>query len=526
MSKLNWLIIVLSAVAIAHGTSFNASSLAQTEPSVTTTQFLTESNKFSNTETSQSNPQTSQYFPFAMGIVGSLILVFLSYKEPKERRQVPIRIHQKVDRYQEEFLLDSPRNKSPQQKSVATPQSADTSKTVPSSNNKTQIVSIHYNALINRIVTEVLQKQVRSPDFIYQELVKELNPNNSEIFETCLIEQINTAQSQLAQVKNTQQLFAKENPEIEKARLNRQIKALQSLQSAWERWLKDRHSQATVAAAAKQIRMAAPNEHLSTLIEVLDPNQTNTLSLAELQQVAKLLQKKTEIDEVTLQSLEIDEIGRGIAKGIKSYQQLENYLVTWLYEPSANQTENTNNIFGYGLKLKQRDPWAFWSRRVDSQILQLLFQVLAEDNSVTSFAVAISASELSIWAELLVTLQFLQRGMVNWFEKQPYDAQWGTASSIATFLTWACIWCQFSNGVQQTPNLADHTKELLIKGCLQVTLQIVRVFSHKSYFPLYGGVFALFSRDALQDALKYLDEPLLHVEGSQEKARFLTLLGY
>jgi tetratricopeptide (TPR) repeat protein len=522
----NSLIILLLALA-THCTLLTASSFAQTSSSLTPTPSATRSDEFNTLENSQLNEQSGSFLPFTVGIAGSLILLFFGYKKPEKRQRKPVRIHQKVDRYQEEFILDSPRNQSQKQKSATTPKSANTVKPAPSdANGKLPIVNLHYNTLINRIVNEILQKQVRLPDFIYQELVKEINPNNSEVFETCLIEQINTTQSQLAQVKNTQQLFVKENPEIEKARLNRQIKALQSIQTAWERWLKDRHSQATIAAAAKQIRLAAPNERLSTLIQVLDPNQTNTLTLAELQQVAKLLQKEIEVDELISQPLEVEQIARGIAQGIKSYEQLEDYLVTWLYEPTANQTESINNILGYGLKLKQRDPWAFWSRRVDSQILQQLFEVLAEDNSITTFALAISASELSIWTELLVTLQFLQRGMVNWFEKQPYDSQWGTASSIATFLTWACIWCQFSQGLQQTQNLADRTRELLIKSCLQVTLQILRVFSHKSYFPLYGGVFALFSRDALQDALKYLDEPLLHVEGTQEKARFLTLLGY
>ncbi|HEY9669390.1 MAG TPA: tetratricopeptide repeat protein, partial [Coleofasciculaceae cyanobacterium] len=57
-------------------------------------------------------------------------------------------------------------------------------------------------------------------------------------------------------------------------------------------------------------------------------------------------------------------------------------------------------------------------------------------------------------------------------------------------------------------------------------LQILRAFAQRAYFPLYGGVFASFSGEYLQDALNYLDEPLKQVEGTQEKARILTLLGY
>lgn len=536
MSKRNLFIIGLFAVAIAQGTQLTASSYAQTEDSLTT-KPSTSVEPFNNSVASPSESQVSKVFPWAMGLTGSLILGFLFYNNAEKRRRRPTRRHEKVDRYQEEFILKPYPNQSTQTESTATPQtektssskdreSADTDSLKTGSSNDNPLagsLSSPHNKLIEQIVQEVLQKQIRSPDFIYHKLVRELDPNTSEIFETCLMEKINTTQSQLAQVQDTPQLFAKEKPEIEKARLDRHIKALQSIQSAWERWLNDRRSQAAVTAAVKQIRFAAPKERLSTLIQVIDPNQTNPLTLAELKQVAKFLAQEEQSDELISEPQEIDQIAIGITKGIESYEQLQDILVGWLYEPTARQRSVNITLSS---KHKQRDPWAFWSKKIKSPILQKLFQVLAEDGSVIAFASAIAAFELSIWTELLITLQFLQKGMVQWFEKQPYDSRWGTASCIATYLTWACIWCQFSNGVQQTTALAPKTRELLKKDCLQVTLQIVRVFSHQSYFPLYGGVFALFSRDALQDALKYLDEPLQKVEGTQEKARFLTLLGY
>jgi tetratricopeptide (TPR) repeat protein len=57
-------------------------------------------------------------------------------------------------------------------------------------------------------------------------------------------------------------------------------------------------------------------------------------------------------------------------------------------------------------------------------------------------------------------------------------------------------------------------------------LQILRTFAQRPYFPLYGGIFASFSGSYLRDALDYLDVPLSSAEGTQEKARILTLLGY
>ena len=57
-------------------------------------------------------------------------------------------------------------------------------------------------------------------------------------------------------------------------------------------------------------------------------------------------------------------------------------------------------------------------------------------------------------------------------------------------------------------------------------LQILRTFTQRPYFPLYGGIFASFSGSYLRDALDYLDAPLRSTAGTQEKARILTLLGY
>jgi tetratricopeptide (TPR) repeat protein len=74
--------------------------------------------------------------------------------------------------------------------------------------------------------------------------------------------------------------------------------------------------------------------------------------------------------------------------------------------------------------------------------------------------------------------------------------------------------------------LSSGQRDAIVNGCFQVSLQILRAFAQRDYFPLYGGVFASLAGNYLRDALNYLDEPLRRVEGTQEKARILTLLGY
>jgi tetratricopeptide (TPR) repeat protein len=86
-------------------------------------------------------------------------------------------------------------------------------------------------------------------------------------------------------------------------------------------------------------------------------------------------------------------------------------------------------------------------------------------------------------------------------------------------LTFAVIWNQLASGFQSKAAIYSH-------GSGQILRQILRSFAQRRYFPLYGGIFASFSGSSLRDALDYFDEPLRTIDGTQEKARILTLLGY
>jgi tetratricopeptide (TPR) repeat protein len=126
--------------------------------------------------------------------------------------------------------------------------------------------------------------------------------------------------------------------------------------------------------------------------------------------------------------------------------------------------------------------------------------------------------------ELAVILQYLQRGLVHWFDKMVYDSKVGAKLSISTFIAFAVIWSQLASALNRV--VVSTQRDAVVNGCFQVSLQILRAFAQREYFPLYGGVFASLSGNYLRDALNYLDEPLRRVEATQEKARILTLLGY
>lgn len=163
---------------------------------------------------------------------------------------------------------------------------------------------------------------------------------------------------------------------------------------------------------------------------------------------------------------------------------------------------------------------------MEQPLPKALFQTLSLNQSPSDAIARQSGIDLQSWVELAVVLQYLQRGLVSWFDKMVYDAKIGSKLSISTFLAFAVIWSQLAQGLSQNPGLNANSQERFAKGCWQITQQSLRAFAQRDYFPLYGGVFASFTGDYLRDTLNYLDEPLQQIEGTQEKARILTLFGY
>ncbi len=177
----------------------------------------------------------------------------------------------------------------------------------------------------------------------------------------------------------------------------------------------------------------------------------------------------------------------------------------------------TSNFSGFGAE--KPNPWRVWAQKVSSPLLKELFRTLSQQQSARTFSQIASNLELRAWVELAIVLKYVEQGLVNWYDKQPYDSKFGKELSYSTMLTFASIWGElWQLFVKKQPPLAD--------GCFLMMLQTLRAFAQREDFPLYSGVFADFSGEYLQDTLDYFDEPLKQIEGTEEKARILTLLGY
>jgi tetratricopeptide (TPR) repeat protein len=425
-----------------------------------------------------------------------------------------------------------------------------------------------HQTLIDRLIDMILKGQIRCQEQIYQILIADVEVGMGEIFERCLSNHLSSIQSHLTSLKNSGQLFQSENPELKQARLQREQSALQDIDKQWKRWQQYNQAGEAIATAVQQIINAPTGDRFIAFLRAIDPNQQQAFSFSQLQQLAQALKSAGECSDDEELNREIQPLATGINHGLTSCRQLEGHLVRWIYEASSQQELKTRDFkpadrkkqssFGFRLEddsqeesesdsysteqnseaISQqvlepsdphsagRDPWAMWAKQLTSPLPQQLFATLAVDGSIDKMVSHHLNVGLSPWVELAVVLQCLQSSLVAWFEQQLYDALWATTASSATFLTMASILCQLSNACQQAVSIDTKQRELLAKGCFQIALQGLRMFARKSYFPLYGGVFALFGDNYLRFAIDYLDAPLRQAEGTQEKARILTLLGY
>lgn len=353
----------------------------------------------------------------------------------------------------------------------------------------------HYLALINDIIETTLKGKISSVEQVYQMLLKGITSGTGEVFELVLSDRLNTIQSQVNS----------ETDELRKAKATRSLRAAKTIQTQWQRWQEQNKATEAISLSMREITTATADERLTALLRATDPNQKYPLNLSQLQQLAQSLQKFTSANE------DFGQIADGITRGIASWQRIQANLLNWMYE--------RKNSLGFGGVPGENSPWASWAKVVNSEVPQAFFHTLAVEQSALEFAEKQQTISLSNWVELTIILQLLQRGLINWFDEQAYDIQAGPKLSISTFLTFAVIWSQLASGFQNQALIYSN-------GASQIMLQILRTFAQRPYFPLYGGIFASFSGSYLRDALDYLDAPLRSAEGTQEKARILTLLGY
>ncbi|WP_036483649.1 tetratricopeptide repeat protein [Myxosarcina sp. GI1] len=355
-------------------------------------------------------------------------------------------------------------------------------------------LSDRYFQLIDRIVDNTLKGKIASTERVYRMLLQSVEVGTGEIFERCLAQRISTTQTQLAS----------------KLKATRILKALETIEKQWQRWQQENQATVEVTTAVEQILAAEREQYFQAMVEALDPNRERPLNQDKLAKLGQELSSAAKRETDSQLASDLQQLAAGIERGVQSFTAIEPDLISWIYDSGSR-------FSGFGAE--KPNPWRTWSQKVDSLLPKQLFQCLAQSQPLTNIGQVANNLELKAWVELAVLLQYLQRGLVTWFDKQPYNSKFGKQLSYSTFLTFAVVWCELWQ-------MLINSRGKLARGCFLMMLQILRTFARRDDFPLYSGVFVSFSGEYLQNTLEYFDEPLKQAAETTEKARILTLLGY
>jgi hypothetical protein len=356
-----------------------------------------------------------------------------------------------------------------------------------------------YLELIDQIVQTTLKGNIRSKEQVYQLLLKGIEPGTGEIFEYCLQERVDSTQA-----------LTQPGDEFKQAKAMRSLRALQTIQGEWQRWQTHNQATSTIATVMQHISAAEPAQRLAVLIQAIDPNRAECLNTSQLRQLAKDLEKRA-IDHADETQPDLLQLATGINRGLEAWNRLQDHLVSWMYEPGP---------IGFESGSGQANPWTHWGKYLTSPVLGQLFRTIAAQESVLELAERMPSLELGDWVELAIVLQYLQQGLIVWADQQLYSAKMGAKFAISVFLMFPILWSQLGRGWEQATLLKGMNRDRFAQASFQITMQILRVFAQRPYFPLYGGVFASFPGSQLRSVVDYLNEPLKRVEGTQAKARF------
>ncbi|MBP0021088.1 MAG: tetratricopeptide repeat protein [Cyanobacteria bacterium SBLK] len=434
-----------------------------------------------------------------------------SHEEPQEKSPA-------IDWYEAEFLLGPPPTPTPKiDPLISTPSVAERTdrrehcpepkEEMPSQNSENLSLSDRYFTFIQQIVADTLKGKIGSKEYVYTQLVAQLEPEPGmgEIFERCLIEQMTLARDKVKAAPS----------EVKQAKAQRQVRALSTLEEAWNRYQETQRTQNACSDAVAQLLDAGESDRLFVLLQILDPNQTHTFSSKEIESLAQELEQIRESDGDRSTVAELHALATGLEQGLSIYTSLD--LLGWLYEKPQ---------LGFESKAGANNSWAYWAKQISSPLPKMFFSEQSNNRSAVSLAREQTRLDLSAWVELIVLLRGIQEGLVGWFDKQPYNIKAGNDAAASTFLTFAIIWSELSNGFRQAERLLESDRDRIANACFQIALQILRTFAQRDNFPIYGGVFASFTGKGFRDTIAYLDRPLKTIEKKQEKARILTVLGY
>ena len=364
-----------------------------------------------------------------------------------------------------------------------------------------------YEEFVSQLLEMTLKGKFASKGQIARKLSETIESGSGEVFERVL----------MGRSQRLEQQVAAETDELKQAKAIRGQRAIKMMVGAWEQVQQDFMASNVISTAIQVLTQAEPSEVLGLFLGVIDPNAQTSLNRDQLKQLALAL-KNHSPSHPEAEQYDLRRLSQGITQALENWAGLEPDLLGWVYEAAQGS-------IGFGGVPGASGPWAFWEKRVTATFLKGGLQTLGLQQSLGEWVSGQARVVLEDWLVMGLVFQWMQRGLIAWFDQQAYDPKSGPRLSISVYLTFTVLWYELAQGYQQATLLNTQARAQYETACLQISLQLLRTFARQSYFPLYGGMFASFSGGYLKMTLEYLDIPLKWVEGIQEKARILTLIG-
>lgn len=353
-----------------------------------------------------------------------------------------------------------------------------------------------YNAFLDTIIQMTLQGKVRSKEQLYNRLRDELEPGTSELFSETLNDRLTQLETQTTTPDS-----------LQSAKATRSLRALRTLQGEWQRYQQDNQAQDVLSSTLFALTSADDRDRLETFSIRLDPNHPEALTDSQLQQLAMALQQ-------SLMAPEVQIFGQGIQRGLTQWQTLQPHLISWLFDrPDTLGFQNDNQ--------RGPSPWKLWAKHSQG-LPQGLCQTLTSDGNLEDW-IARQPVTTADWLELTITLQRLQQGLIGWATNQIYSNKLMAKFLASLYVGFAGTWLLLGRGV--ATGMSVLTRDIFAQQAMRSGLQVLRLFAQQPFFPLYGNLTIGFGEQSFRSTMEYFSEPLRTIEGTQVKARILTLMG-
>ncbi|NJN60196.1 MAG: hypothetical protein HC795_00460 [Coleofasciculaceae cyanobacterium RL_1_1] len=264
-----------------------------------------------------------------------------------------------------------------------------------------------YLATIDALVEMTLAGRVRSKEQIYRRLERDLEAGTGEIFEACLSDRLTQFEAESG------------------TKAARKVRATTTIASEFDRWQQDNRDSGDIQRTITALRQAEPGDRLVTIMQAIDPNREHAWNVPQIQQFAQKLTDELSTSADNPQQL--IQLGAGLIDGLKSYRELESVIISWIYDRA------TQNI-GFEEAQPRVSPWATWAKQSSNPMITELFHTIDQGRPVLDYIAQCRDLDERTWLELAIVLQGLQRGLVAWFDKQPYSLDMGKQVASSAFL--------------------------------------------------------------------------------------------